>query len=247
MKFNPYSSLKAFKVFLITFSLVISLATALIFIGMYVRTQGETQMNIIILSALTLLTIGGFNSILFFIVWKQEIRLDKAQQQLKDLGTTDELTGLRNRRYIMTRLKEEFQRAVRSELPVSVIMIDIDHFKKINESAGRTFGDVVLRTVADRLRLDLREYDLLGRTGGEEFLVILPEAESRKAHDVAHRLLQAVSSEDITAAENTVNVTLSAGVTTLKERDLSIDTILSRADDALYKAKNEGRNRAVIL
>ncbi len=169
--------------------------------------------------------------------------LNDARARLRQMAITDELTGLRNRRYIMERLEEEFQRARRTGRPLSLIMLDIDHFKAVNDTYGHMFGDAVLRTVASRIRDCLRKHDLVGRVGGEEFLVVSPESDVQDAIIVAERIRRVVQSKAIAEGNLEVNVTLSAGVTALSEQDKSPDSVFSRADTALYMAKQEGRNR----
>ncbi len=174
-------------------------------------------------------------------------RLNEAQTHLKHVAITDELTGLRNRRYIVERLEEEFQRAKRSGRPLSLIMLDIDHFKDINDAYGHLFGDVVLRVIAARIKSSLRKHDLVGRVGGEEFLVLCPDSAIEDTVVVAERVRKIINDEAIGDGVNEVRVALSAGVTMLRASDASSDRVFSRADTALYKAKEEGRNRVMVL
>jgi len=174
-------------------------------------------------------------------------KLSEAQVHLKQISITDELTGLRNRRYIFERLDEEFERALRSGHLLSVIMLDIDHFKKVNDNYGHLFGDIVLQAVAARIKLSLRRHDLVGRVGGEEFLVICPESSLEDTLVVAERIRKVVNDEDIGNEVNDVRIALSAGVTDLKNSDSSFEKLFSRADSALYMAKEQGRNRVVVL
>jgi diguanylate cyclase (GGDEF)-like protein/PAS domain S-box-containing protein len=174
-------------------------------------------------------------------------RLNETQTHLKHVAITDELTGLRNRRYIVERLEEEFQRAKRTGRPLSLIMLDIDHFKKINDAHGHLFGDVVLRVVSTRMKETLRKHDLIGRVGGEEFLIICPESSLEDTVVVAERIRRIIHGETISDGVREAAVALSAGVTMLMASDRSSDTLFSRADTALYKAKERGRNRVVVL
>jgi diguanylate cyclase (GGDEF)-like protein/PAS domain S-box-containing protein len=174
-------------------------------------------------------------------------RLNQAQTHLKHMAITDDLTGLRNRRYIIERLEEEFQRAKRSGDHLSLIMLDIDHFKQINDAHGHLFGDVVLRVIAMRIKLILRIHDIVGRVGGEEFLVICPESALGDTVIVAERIRKIINDELIGDGVKELRVALSAGVTELHENDVSFEKLFSRADLALYKAKEEGRNRVVTL
>lgn len=195
----------------------------------------------------SILTITLLLVILYFLVWKLVIRLNESQEKLKQISITDELTGIRNRRYIMERLGEEFKRVKRLNRPMGLIMFDLDHFKKINDSYGHLFGDIVLKTIAARLKSGIREYDLAGRIGGEEFLILAPDSDLEETTRLAERIREIIKSEKIADRDKEVNVTISAGVTMLKEQDQNIDTIFSRADDALYTAKQEGRDRVAVL
>ena len=174
-------------------------------------------------------------------------KLNETQMHLKLMSITDELTGLRNRRYIMERLEEEFQRARRSGRPLSLIMLDIDHFKQVNDTHGHLFGDIVLRVVSMRIKSNLRRHDLVGRVGGEEFLVVSPDSSLDDTIVVAERIRTIVNDEPICDGVRDVSVALSAGVTMMRGDDTSVDILFSRADAALYKAKEEGRNRVVAL
>jgi diguanylate cyclase (GGDEF)-like protein/PAS domain S-box-containing protein len=174
-------------------------------------------------------------------------RLNEAQTHLRHMAVTDELTGLRNRRYIVERLEEEFQRSRRTGRPLGLIMLDIDLFKQINDAYGHIFGDVVLRVIASRIRSTLRKHDLVGRVGGEEFLVVCPDSSLDDTVVVAERIRSIINKEEIGDGVNQVQVALSAGVTMLDPKDDSSDKVFSRADTALYKAKEEGRNRVVVV
>jgi diguanylate cyclase (GGDEF)-like protein/PAS domain S-box-containing protein len=174
-------------------------------------------------------------------------RLNEAQTHLKHMAITDDLTGLRNRRYIIERLEEEFQRSKRTGDFLSLIMLDIDHFKEINDTRGHLFGDVVLRVIAARIKSILRKHDIVGRVGGEEFLIICPESSLVDTVIVAERIRKIINEELIGDGIKEVRVALSAGVTEIHENDASSEKLFSRADLALYKAKEEGRNRVVTL
>jgi diguanylate cyclase (GGDEF)-like protein/PAS domain S-box-containing protein len=174
-------------------------------------------------------------------------RLNETQTHLKHMAITDELTGLRNRRYIVERLEEEFQRAKRTGRPLSLIMLDIDHFKKINDAQGHLFGDLVLQVVSVRMKEALRKHDLIGRVGGEEFLVVCPESSLEDTVMVAERIRKIIRREAISDGVREAAVALSAGVTMLRDDDRSSEKFFSRADTALYKAKEQGRNRVAVL
>lgn len=172
--------------------------------------------------------------------------------QLQHIGFTDTLTSLYNRRYVNQRLEEEVSRAQREHHPFSVLYIDIDHFKQINDKYGHLNGDSVLRYVSSHLKHGLRLSDVLGRFGGEEFIAILPNTTETVAFAIAERLRELISNQDIDIAskEGNLHVTVSIGMTSLlpdheSSIDQSIQTLLSQADTALYHAKGQGRNSVV--
>ncbi len=177
-----------------------------------------------------------------------------SNEMLKFIGLTDSLTGVYNRRYIDRRLVEEIARARRQGYRISCMYIDIDHFKKVNDSVGHQGGDDVLREVAQRIKAELRISDALGRFGGEEFVVLLIDADLESASMVAQRIRASVALNpvDLSTGEQ-VPVTVSIGVATLDdfERDHAIEGVaqelVAQADTALYQAKANGRNRVVSL
>lgn len=194
-----------------------------------------------------LITIGLLLGVLFFLTWKLLSRLDEAQRRLKHIAVTDELTGIRNRRYIMTQLTKEYQRAVRSGDPLSLILIDIDHFKRVNDSHGHAAGDTVLKAIAKEMAQALRTYDLLGRIGGEEFLLAAPGSTLDDAIVLAERVRERIRNRTVREGGADIRVTVSAGVTSLSEQDADIDALLARADEALYLAKQQGRDRVIAV
>jgi diguanylate cyclase (GGDEF)-like protein len=209
--------------------------------------DGQLRKNRIEIIVVAVIFIGLLVGILYFMTWKLVARLDEAQKQLKHMAVTDELTGLKNRRYIMEQLEREYQRSVRSGEPLSLILLDIDHFKRINDTHGHGFGDLVLKSVADAMQSSLRSYDLLGRIGGEEFLIASPGSSLDEAAGLAQRILEKIKRRKIGDNGHEVAVTISAGVTSLGNQDARAETLLGRADTALYMAKQEGRDRLVIL
>lgn len=207
----------------------------------------ELRKNRIEIALVAFGTIGLIVVFLYFMTWKLVKRLDETQKKLKKIAVTDELTGLRNRRYIMGQVEKEHQRSVRSGEPLSLIVLDIDHFKRVNDTYGHAFGDVVLKAVADCMRESLRSYDLLGRIGGEEFLIASPGSTLDDAAGLAQRILDRIRREKIAGNGRTVSVTMSAGVTQFGEQDAEPDVLFTRADAALYLAKQQGRDRVIAL
>lgn len=207
----------------------------------------ETSSTRLLLVLAALTAIGSLVGITYFLTWRLAINLDDVQRSLKKLATTDVLTDLKNRRAIMDRLEEEFQRAVRLDEPLSLVLLDIDHFKPVNDQYGHLFGDVVLKSVAAMMKEALRSYDVIGRIGGEEFLIISPGSSSEESTTLAERLLKRIEHEIISDGHTEIVVTISAGVTMLTDQDNAPAMLLKRADAAMYRAKQEGRNRVVTL
>jgi two-component system, cell cycle response regulator len=168
----------------------------------------------------------------------------RKEEELRFEASHDRLTGQWNRGAILDFLGREVERGKRSGEPVGTLLIDIDHFKSVNDLYGHQAGDAVLREVAQRLAFGLRSYDWLGRYGGEEFLVLLSNCNTEVATMCAERLRQAVASEPIQIGDVKLTVTISIGTTvSSQEHDLTDDQLVTIADAALYRAKNRGRNR----
>jgi len=176
------------------------------------------------------------------------IAIDRARsmESLHRLATVDTLTGLFNRSRFLEQGEAEIVRARRQDRCIAVLMLDVDHFKRINDTHGHAAGDVALKMVAAIISRELRSIDVCGRLGGEEFAVILPETEGTGAMQAAERLRLAVANESMRVTNEVVlNVTISIGVTILADQDANIDHLLARADGALYEAKRGGRNQAI--
>lgn len=165
-------------------------------------------------------------------------------QELVALGTLDPLTGLPNRRAIFGELHKALDLARRHHRPLSVILCDLDHFKRVNDELGHPAGDEVLKTFSARIRSVLRDSDTAGRIGGEEFLVVLPETDLAGASLLADRIRLAFSGTPIPLASGPRTVTCSLGFGCLKDSDADGGALVARVDGALYQAKGEGRNRA---
>lgn len=171
-------------------------------------------------------------------------KLMETQHALEVQARTDPLTGCMNRRAILERLEQEMTRAERQGTSLGLGMIDIDHFKCVNDTYGHTAGDEVLRQFVSRSVLALGSYDALGRFGGDEFLVVVPEAGGTQTRAVLERIRQAVCGSPIEAERNGVRVTVSVGGATSGRE--SVDALIRAADAALYEAKSGGRNRVVM-
>lgn len=166
----------------------------------------------------------------------------QSKLRLERLAYTDGLTGLLNRRSFTELGTVEIRRAKRHQRPLALLMIDIDHFKKVNDTYGHHCGDDVIRALAGCCRSHLRKSDLIGRIGGEEFVAFLPETELRGAAGLAERLRKAIAESIVETDGNKIRYTISVGVAVLSAADDGLETLLERSDVALYRAKNCGRN-----
>jgi len=174
--------------------------------------------------------------------------INDAKGRLATLAVQDELTGLYNYRYLHNRMGEEFKRAERYREPLGCIMVDIDHFKQVNDRFGHDAGDTVLREVAARLSHAVREIDVVTRYGGEEFLLVLPSTNFAGALAVADRVWRAIGAEPFMLDQQEIVVTVSVGVAVFPSRDIkSKDNLIKAADRALYQSKGEGRDRICVF
>jgi two-component system cell cycle response regulator len=169
----------------------------------------------------------------------------KFHEEIERLAITDGLTGLFNHRHFQERLSQEFNRLERFSEPISLLIIDIDNFKKINDTYGHPVGDTVLKDVANIVRKTIRNIDIPARYGGEEFTVILLGTQARGAMNMAERLRKAVMNTAFSAGENIFKVTVSTGISTYPHGIRRKEELIERADKALYHAKRTGRNRSV--
>jgi diguanylate cyclase (GGDEF)-like protein len=169
---------------------------------------------------------------------------------LSEISARDSLTGLYNRWYVMEKIDSEMNRALRHGSPMSVLMLDLDHFKKVNDSFGHSVGDEVLKVVGQVLRESCRVYDVAGRYGGEEFCVVLPETRVGNTKMVAERIRSRLASTELPVGSSSITVTASIGVAGMDsvsdEGVVSAAALLDRADRALYSAKHHGRNRVEL-
>jgi diguanylate cyclase (GGDEF)-like protein len=186
--------------------------------------------------------LGIFSSSMKNSLYRSGLKLKEAYKRIEELAELDELTGSYNRRCIMRMLDEEIARAGRNGSPCSIALIDLDWFKRINDTFGHPTGDEVLRTFAITMFANIRSVDRFGRYGGEEFLLVLPGMGTDNAGRALDRLRAIIAELDWSAFSPDMKVTISAGVTTLRPAETP-DTFLARADSALYTAKARGRNR----
>jgi len=175
-------------------------------------------------------------------------RIIELQRLLKKQATYDALTGLLNRRSLLGRAQEEYSRRQRENKPLGLILFDIDDFKKINDTYGHLTGDAILSEVAKRLRRGLRQYDHVGRYGGDEILALLPNCDCQALQKIAERLAASIAERPILYESHAFSVSVSAGgLSTENYPSLSLQELIALSDKALYQAKRAGRNRVVIL
>jgi len=192
---------------------------------------------------------GGVEALM---MWRMVTRMQAMQKELYHQAHHDPLTGVYNRRYMLDRLSQSVAEAVRYDMPLSLVLIDLDHFKDINDSFGHAAGDAVLKGVVKALQACLRQADILARWGGEEFLVLLPQTDKAQATIAARKWLDHVSAVPMDLGDGqTRTVTFSAGVAAFDKAwmdrgmDKAVDAFLERVDRCLYRAKEGGRNRIV--
>jgi diguanylate cyclase (GGDEF)-like protein/PAS domain S-box-containing protein len=167
------------------------------------------------------------------------------ENRLTELSRTDNLTGVYNRRYFLEKSAEVIEVMRRYHHTASMLMMDLDQFKKINDKYGHHAGDSVLIAFADACRREIREPDVLGRMGGEEFCLLLPETSLQNAQILAERIRQATAALEIQSGQHLIRVTVSIGLVKINSKDLSLSSAMHRADLAMYQAKERGRNQVV--
>lgn len=212
----------------------------------FAKTKQEMALNRLSIIGLSLLTLTLLLGSTYIMLNNLGEKIETAQNALLEASIRDELTGLHNRRFLMSRLHEEYERALRNDTSLGLLMLDIDHFKKVNDEFGHPVGDEVLRSVAQNLAGMLREYDIAGRYGGEEFAVVSAETATEDMFRLAERIRERISGLKIHGKSAGIHVTVSIGVASLNDYD-TMESLLKRADKALYQAKHEGRDRTVVL
>lgn len=185
----------------------------------------------------------------FYILTQQfMLGMKKAHlyQRVQELAITDSLTGVFSRRYCLERFSEELERSKKFNYNFSFLMLDIDHFKKYNDEYGHLSGDAILREVAKTTKENIRQIDLVGRYGGEEFSFILVETDKEQAGVVAERIRRAVENKYIRVYDEELKVTVSIGISVFPEDAQDDKALIDKADAALYQAKQSGRNRVCV-
>jgi diguanylate cyclase (GGDEF)-like protein/PAS domain S-box-containing protein len=213
------------------------------------KKNGETYWESVSISPIT----DSNGLITHFVAVSEDITSRKEAEEkimrlnagLEKLAMTDHLTSLYNRRYFMQRGAEEFKRAWRTNQPLSILMVDIDHFKKVNDTHGHEAGDMALQQVAAALKSSLRETDILGRMGGEEFAILLPNTQSTEAGLLAERICKSVGDTPFEIPGKSLSITISIGSAVIADEMSGIDDVLRCADAAMYSAKSCGGNRVM--
>ncbi len=175
-----------------------------------------------------------------------ESALRDALRFVKKLAATDSLTGISNRRHFLEKSQVEFERSLRYGHPLSILALDIDHFKSINDNFGHQAGDQVLEAICQCCSKLLRNSDIFGRLGGEEFSILLPDTNQSDAKETAQRVLDAVSGTEVHYENRIIRFTTSIGIAQVNDKSDSLEELMRCSDEALYKAKHNGRNRMEI-
>ncbi len=217
-------------------SVLISMAVTALVVGVF---WGEVELDTLAVAA----TVAAVNAPLFgYAQLRTFSKLERARSELQRLADTDGLTGVHNRRYFLERLNDELERLTRYGGALSVVLFDIDDFKKVNDGYGHSAGDEVLKAVAACCLEGIRQPDVFARYGGEEFAFLLPQTDAEQARLLAERLRSGVAALELHSGEARIRLTVSIGVASASA-DTSADRLLKGADDALYQAKRLGKNR----
>lgn len=201
------------------------------------------RMIVATITYLLLFLVAGVISVLFA---KNSVQKKQAFRKLQQYATTDDLTGLANRRELDKVALREFKRATRFTRHLSVLMLDLDHFKAINDTYGHNIGDSVLRHVADICVGSIRGQDFMARYGGEEFTILLPETNIENSSNLAQRICDQIAAMPYQEGQQLISITVSVGASEIEDGDIDFNDLLNRSDKALYEAKKRGRNQVVI-
>lgn len=179
------------------------------------------------------------------LVEERTKELKVANEKLSQLAITDSLTQIFNRRAIFNLLNQELRRSIRYTRPLAVVMIDVDHFKPFNDTEGHILGDQALKKLTETLKKNLRTTDIIGRYGGEEFLLIMPETNLDSAFEICNRLRTIIEKTEFSGKNCTKNLTISMGLSTFPEKGMTPEELINMADSSLYEAKKQGRNKVI--
>jgi diguanylate cyclase (GGDEF)-like protein len=177
----------------------------------------------------------------------ENCKISNVINEIKEIAIKDELTDIYNRRYIRERLPLDMESSISSNKPISIIMTDIDYFKKVNDTFGHIYGDYILKQFTLRLKKCIRgEKDWIARYGGEEFLICIPEADNKIAYKIAERMRNAVSKKEMIVKDKKIQITASFGIYTIHDKSKNMEEFIDSADKKLYQAKSLGRNQIVV-
>ncbi|MEI6207181.1 MAG: GGDEF domain-containing protein [Desulfuromonadales bacterium] len=207
----------------------------------------QIRRGVVVMTVLLAVVLAGVFGFSYILIRGGTSQLKEVQSQLEIIAITDPLTGMHNRGFLMKRGEEELKRVQRSsgeqQKSLGCILLDLDHFKQVNDIKGHLTGDIVLKSVAQTLRSNVRNYDVIGRYGGEEFVILLPDTSFEQSLLAAEHIREKVRNELIEVAGERIPVTASLGVASSGGTDKSLTDIIRRADEGMYKAKAEGRDR----
>lgn len=209
----------------------------------------QIRSGLIVMSSLVVLVLGAMFGLSYLLIRRGFDQLGHAREKLESMAKTDALTDIANRGQLMVRGQEEFDRLARYSkknqlvLSLGCLMLDLDHFRRINDAKGYLAGDHVLKGVAQRLKECVRPYDVIGRYGGEEFIVLLPDTNLEQSLQVAERIRNSIAADVFEYEGVQIPVTASLGVSCSNENDRGLNDLLKRADEGLCKAKTAGRNQ----
>jgi len=218
-------------------------------VALYVVSQSVAPIKPIDPRALEFLGVAHFVAFVLMFSWSTDHyrgQLMHAERQLQALATCDPLTNLINRRHFTGLAERALSLAERTGQPSCIAMMDIDHFKPVNDTHGHDAGDVALIAVAELMTNNIRRYNLLSRWGGEEFVLLMPDTDTESAREVLERIRKQIQNTAIKLPLQNINLTISIGVTKIEPGE-KISTALTRADQALYQSKEQGRNRMSVL
>jgi len=208
----------------------------------YAVIASKTHTLTVILGLVTVVVLALVGALVLYIAKRK-----KNEEKLRELATVDELTNIANRRCFIKIAADQMELSRRRGSPFAILMIDADHFKSINDTFGHDIGDFTLKKIVESCCHKLREVDVIGRWGGEEFAVLLPETDLEQGAIVAERIRQAVQATVIPTGKGSARVTISIGVAVNSSEDPDVDAVLKKADVALYAAKVKGRNMVCVM
>lgn len=207
------------------------------------RTDYQSLRNALVTGAIVPLVVAPP---IFYFLFSLLARLYKSNRQIERLTRMDELTDCFNRRYFAELAERELALAKRHQSPVALLMLDINHFKRINDSCGHLAGDDVLRELVRRINQEVRATDIVGRFGGDEFLVLLPQTDAAGALETAERIRRKVAERPARVGDKTIDFVVSIGMATNQQGGYRLERLLSLADRAMFLAKEKGRNRVEV-